>query len=111
MRKNLQYLQITTTTDKREEAEQIAILLVEKYLAACVQIIGPITSVYRWHEKIENTTEWLCQIKTIPELYDSVEKEILAVHSYQLPEIIAVPIADGYLRYFDWLRDQLHSVI
>ena len=66
MRKNPQYLQITTTTDKREEAEQIASLLEEKHLAACIQIIGPMTSVYRWQGKIENTTEWLCQIKTIP---------------------------------------------
>ena len=101
------FLQIITTTDSKEKAERIAFILVEKGLAACVQIIGPVTSIYRWEGKIENTIEWICQIKTIKDLYNSVEKEILTHHKYELPEIIAIPILTGSKKYLDWMRMQV----
>ncbi|HPC36258.1 MAG TPA: divalent-cation tolerance protein CutA [Candidatus Marinimicrobia bacterium] len=103
------YLQIITTTNTKEEAERIAFILVEKGLAACVQVIGPVTSIYRWEGKIENTTEWICQIKTIKDLYNSVEKEILSNHTYKLPEIIAIPITTGSKKYLEWIRMQVTS--
>jgi len=101
------YLQIITTTDTKEEAEKIAHILVEKGLAACVQVIGPVTSVYQWNGKIEISAEWICQIKTIKDLYNSVEKEILTHHKYELPEIIAIPILTGLKKYLDWMRMQV----
>jgi len=101
------FLQIITTTDSKEEAKRIAFILVEKGLAACVQVIGPVTSVYQWNGKIEISAEWICQIKTIKDLYNSVEKEILTHHKYELPEIIAIPILTGSKKYLDWMRMQV----
>ena len=100
------YIQITTTTETKEEAEKIAQYLVVEKLAACVQIAGPITSIYRWKGKVENTQEWLCLIKTREELYDKVETAIKKLHSYETPEIIAVPIIKGSKEYLNWLDDE-----
>jgi periplasmic divalent cation tolerance protein len=99
------YIQVTTTTETKEEAEKIARHLVETKLAACVQITGPITSIYRWKGKVENTQEWLCLIKTKDDLYNKVEAAIKSHHSYETPEIIAVPIVKGSKEYLIWLDD------
>ena len=101
------YIQVTTTTDKREDAEKIALALVEKKIAACTQIVGPITSIYRWKGNIETAEEWLCVIKSRKTLYEEIEKTIKAVHSYEVPEIIAVPIVAGSEDYLKWLRGDL----
>ena len=98
-----EFLQITTTTDNHPLALQIAEQLVEKKLAACVQVSGPITSIYEWKGKIENTREWVCVIKTRKDLYLQVEAGIKAIHTYEVPEIIAVPIVAGNKAYLDWL--------
>jgi len=103
------FLQVITTTDSKEKAERIAFILVEKGLAACVQVIGPVTSVYRWEGKVENTTEWICQIKTKQKMYNFVEKEILSIHTYELPEIIAIPITMGSKKYLEWMRKQVQT--
>ena len=99
------YIQISTTTETKEQAENIAQRLVETKLAACVQITGPITSIYRWKGKVENEHEWLCLIKTREDLFDKVETVIKKLHSYETPEIIAVPIVKGSKEYFVWLDD------
>jgi Uncharacterized protein involved in tolerance to divalent cations len=96
-----------TTTETKEEAEKIAQYLVEQKLAACVQITGPITSIYRWKGKVENAQEWLCLIKTRDDLYNKVEAAIKKLHSYETPEIIAVPIIKGSTEYLSWLDDVL----
>jgi len=101
------YIQITTTTETKEQAENIAQHLVETKLAACVQILGPITSIYRWKGKVENAQEWLCLIKTRDNLYAKVEAAIKSVHSYETPEIIAVPIIKGSKEYLHWIDDEL----
>lgn len=101
------YIQVTTTTDKREDAEKIAFALVEKKIAACAQIVGPITSIYRWKGNIEKAEEWLCVIKSRKDLYEDIEKTIKAVHSYEVPEIIAVPVVAGSEDYLEWLRGDL----
>jgi periplasmic divalent cation tolerance protein len=101
------YIQITTTTETKEQAQTIAQQLVEAKLAACVQITGPITSIYRWKGKVENTQEWLCLIKTQDDLYDKVEAAIKSLHPYETPEIIAVPIVKGSKEYLSWLDDEL----
>ena len=101
------YIQITTTTETKEQAQKIANYLVEKKLAACVQICGPITSIYRWKGKVENAQEWLCMIKTRKELFDKVEAAIKKLHSYETPEIVATPIFKGSREYLTWLDDEL----
>lgn len=101
------YIQVTTTTEARQEAHTIAQYLVEAKLAACVQIVGPITSIYRWKSKVENAQEWLCLIKTQDDLYNKVEAAIKSHHSYETPEIIAVPIVRGSKKYLKWIDDEL----
>ena len=101
------YIQITTTTETKEQAEKISQHLVETKLAACVQITGPITSIYRWKGKVENAQEWLCLIKTRKELFNKVETAIKKLHSYETPEIIAVPIVMGSKEYLIWLDNEL----
>jgi periplasmic divalent cation tolerance protein len=98
-----EFLQITTTTDTEELAMQIAEKLVEKKIAACVQVSGPITSIYEWKGKIENAEEWYCVIKTRKNLYQKVEEAIKALHPYEVPEIIALPILEGNKAYLDWI--------
>ena len=99
------YIQVSTTTETKEQAENIAQHLVEKKLAACVQITGPITSIYRWKGKVEKAQEWLCVIKTREELFDRVETAIKKMHTYETPEIVAVPIIKGSKEYLTWLDD------
>jgi periplasmic divalent cation tolerance protein len=100
------FLQVTTISGSREEADRIATTLVDQRLAGCVQIIGPIRSVYRWQGEIEHGEEWLCQIKTTGMLYSHVEAAIREIHSYDCPEIIATPIIAGSEAYLQWLSEQ-----
>ena len=101
------FIQVFTTTETKEEAEKIAQYLVEQKLAACVQISGPIASTYRWKGKVETASEWHCLIKTREDFYDKVEKAIKKLHSYETPEIFAVPIIKGSSEYLSWLDDVL----
>ena len=100
-----EFLQIITTTDTKELAKQIAETLVEKKIAACVQISGPIISTYEWKGKIENAEEWYCVIKTRKNLYKKVEESIKVLHPYDVPEIIALPILEGNQAYLDWIDE------
>ncbi|MGZ3580230.1 MAG: divalent-cation tolerance protein CutA [Syntrophales bacterium] len=101
------YIQVVTTTDNKEDAEKIATLLVEKRLAACVQIAGPITSLYRWKGNVEKTQEWQCWVKSKKTLYKEIEKAIKSVHPYEVPEIIAIPIVAGSRGYLEWLENEV----
>lgn len=101
------HLLVTTTTDSQSAAEQIARHLVEQRLAACVQIIGPVTSVYWWQQKLETSGEWLCQIKTRADKFAELQSAIRAVHTYDVPEIVGVPITHGSADYLGWLDDEL----
>jgi len=103
------FIQVTTTTEKKEDAERIARSLVEARLAACVQIVGPIESVYRWKGRIETAREWLCLIKSRRDHYRAVEEAIRSLHPYEVPEIIAVPFSAGSPDYLGWLRDELSA--
>lgn len=105
-----EYLQVTTTCDQRSDADTIAKTLVERELAACVQIAGPIVSIYRWQGKVEKAQEWICFIKTKRDLYAAVEAAIRSVHTYDTPEIIAVPITAGSEKYLKWLDDSVKTV-
>lgn len=101
------YVQVTTTTANAAEAEGIATALVALRLAACVQIIPQLQSVYRWRDKVERAEECLCLLKTRRSLLPQVEVEIHRRHSYECPEFIAVPIEAGSLAYLAWLDEQL----
>jgi len=103
------YIQVFTTTEEKNDAEKMAKVLVEKRLAACVQIIGPIISTYQWKGNLETAQEWLCLIKTRRDLYDEVEAAIKEMHPYETPEIIAVPFVAGSREYLEWLRSELKS--
>lgn len=100
-------IQVTTTTATKEDAQRIAAALVERRLAACVQVGGPITSCYRWQGAIETAEEWLCTIKTTRAAYEQVERAIRQLHPYDEPEIIAVPIVAGSAGYLQWLDRQV----
>lgn len=105
-----QCLEIRTTAGTFSEAESIAAALVENRLAACAQIIGPVKSVYRWEGKVESAEEYLLLVKTSSDRYGAVESEIRRLHSYQVPEILAVPVDLGFDAYLAWLRDQVSPV-
>ena len=101
------YIQVVTTTDKREDAEKIAKALVEQRLVGCVQIIGPIESTYWWKGNMETAQEWLCLMKTNKNLYDELDTAIKAIHPYETPEIVAMPIVAGSHDYLQWLSSEL----
>ena len=102
-----EYIQVFTTTEKKEDAKKIAKALAEKRLAGCIQIVGPIGSIYWWKDKVETAEEWLCFIKSKKSLYDELEKVIKEIHPYEVPEIIAMPIVRGSKDYLEWLKNEL----
>ncbi len=99
-------LLVLSTTPTRQEAEKIAHTLVQKKLAACVNIVGPIKSIYRWQGKTEQAEEHLLIIKTTTQAYPALQQEIRKLHSYQLPEIIALPIQHGLPQYIEWIHTE-----
>ena len=90
-----------------EEAGRLAELLVEKRLAACVQILPQMESVYRWQGRTERQPEVLLLAKTTSAKFEELEREVRAVHSYETPEIVAVPVTRGSLAYLQWLADNV----
>ncbi len=94
---------VTTTTDSSESAQRIARTLIERRLAACVQIVGPITSVYRWQGQVETSQEWQCLAKTVTGRVTDIEHTLIEVHHYDVPELIVTPIEGGSQAYLDWL--------
>lgn len=98
---------VLTTVETPQQAEQLAQLLVERELAACVQILPPMTSIYRWQGNLERATETLLLIKTASALYSLLETTIQSNHPYQTPEIIALPVTTGSADYLNWLSSCL----
>lgn len=98
-----EHIQVVTTTARREEAEQIARALVEERLAACAQVLGPITSIYHWQGDIETSEEWQVWAKSRRDLYDRIEQTIRRLHPYEVPEILAVPVVAGSASYLAWV--------
>ena len=90
-----------------EEAGRLAELLVEKRLAACVQILPQMESVYRWQGRTERQPEVLLLAKTTSAKFEELEREVRAVHSYETPEIVAVPVTRGSRAYLQWLADNV----
>ncbi|HVZ17665.1 MAG TPA: divalent-cation tolerance protein CutA [Terriglobales bacterium] len=100
---------VLTTSGNREEAEKIANALVENEMAACVNIVGPITSVYRWEGKVETASEFLLIVKTWEDAYERVEQAIRELHSYELPECIALRVEKGSEAYLEWVENSVNG--
>lgn len=98
---------VLTTAGSQEEAQKIAHALVERKLAACVNIVPHIESVYRWQGKVESATEWLLVVKTTAEAFPSVRDAIKELHSYDLPECVMLEIADGSEAYLGWIGENV----
>jgi periplasmic divalent cation tolerance protein len=98
---------VLSTCKSAEEAAQIARALVEKKLAACVNVMPAVRSFYRWKGVIEDEQESLLVIKSSRGLFDQLRVEIEKLHSYEVPEVIAVPIVDGSEGYLEWLEREL----
>ena len=98
------------TVPDQETADRIASSFVEKRLAACVNILKGITSVYRWQDEICRDDEFLLLIKTTRNSFEQLESHVKAIHPYDLPEIIAVEIADGLETYLDWIAAETGKI-
>jgi len=99
---------VLTTAGSKEEARKIARALVERRLAACVNVVPQIESVYRWEGKVEEAQEWLLVIKTTGSAYERVRDAIKELHSYQVPECICISIEDGSPDYLNWIADSVN---
>jgi periplasmic divalent cation tolerance protein len=98
---------VFSTCGSQEEAEQLARRLLEARLAACVNVIMQIRSYYWWKGKIEEAGEWLLVIKTSREAFDRVRSVLEAAHSYELPEVLALPVIEGSPNYLAWIDREL----
>ncbi len=96
---------VFVTCGSEEEGLKIANALVEARLAACVNLISPIRSIYRWEGKIWDEKEWLLIIKTQKDKFEELERKVKALHSYSVPEIISLPIVEGSSAYLGWIRE------
>ncbi|MDX1984178.1 MAG: divalent-cation tolerance protein CutA [Bryobacteraceae bacterium] len=97
---------VLSTAGSVEEAGRIARHLVDRRVAACVNIVAGARSVYRWKGNIEEAEEWLLIIKTRRVLFEQLQVELKSVHSYEVPEIIALPVVEGSQPYLDWLTEE-----
>jgi periplasmic divalent cation tolerance protein len=100
---------VTSTTDSEEAARSLAAGVVEAKLGACAQVVGPITSVYRWEGTVQTEQEWRIDIKTAADQVTPLVEHIKKAHSYDVPEIIVTPITGGYADYLNWLVDETRS--
>jgi len=98
---------VLTTCDSEKQAEKLAQTLVHQRLAACVNILPKARSIYRWEGKIEDSTEWLLLVKSRRDLFTALRAEIQKMHTYEVPEVIAIPVVDGAEAYLGWIDAQL----
>ncbi len=101
------YIIILVTAANKQEAENIAQHLLKEKLIACANIIGPVTSHFHWAVKIEKSEEFLMLMKTRKELFEKVSEIVHEIHSYEVPEILALPVVAGSKTYLDWLSNSL----
>jgi periplasmic divalent cation tolerance protein len=99
-------LLVFVTAPSRREAEKIGRTVVEEKLAACVNIIPAVSSIFRWQGKVQKNREALLLLKTTGERYRSLEKAIRSKHSYQVPEILAVRVQSGFKQYIEWISKE-----
>ena len=97
---------VTTTTDSEEAARALAAGAIEARLGACAQVLGPITSVYRWEGAVQTDQEWRVEIKTAARRTEELTAHLIEHHSYDTPEVIAVPITGGSPAYLTWVEEE-----
>jgi periplasmic divalent cation tolerance protein len=95
---------VLVTAGSEEQAHSIGRTLVDERLAACVNVIGPVRSIYRWRDAVEEETEYILMIKTRARLYKKLERRVKELHTYEVPEILALPAGAGSGPYLEWLR-------
>jgi periplasmic divalent cation tolerance protein len=105
MNTKLEPIVVLVTCGSEEEALKIAKALVEGHLGACVNLISPIRSIYRWEGKVRDEREWLLVIKTQKQRFEELERKVKALHSYSVPEIISLPITEGSSAYLNWIKE------
>ena len=98
---------VLTTAGSKDEALTIGRALVERRLAACVNVAGPIESVYRWKGEVEQAQEWLLIVKTTPAMFSAVRDAVRELHSYELPECIQLDVRQGSSEYLAWIGDSV----
>ncbi len=101
------YIIVLVTAASKQEAEKIANHLLNDKLIACANIVGPVTSLYRWSGNIEHNEEWLTIMKTRQNLFERLTEVVKTLHSYEVPEILALPIVEGSKDYLDWMQSCL----
>jgi len=102
----MSFVQVLTAVDTQEHAQLIAQTVVEQRLAACAQVIGPISSIYWWKGQLETAGEFLCLLKTRADLYRAVEQAVREAHPYEVPEILAMPVSAGLPAYLAWVEGE-----
>ena len=102
-------LVVLMTAGSREEADKIANALVTEMLAACVNVLPGVTSVYRWEGAVQRDQEWLLLAKSTREVLDDLVRRVHALHSYDLPEVVALPITGGSEAYLHWVDGEVHG--
>ncbi|MBR1376415.1 MAG: divalent-cation tolerance protein CutA [Bacilli bacterium] len=105
----MKYIMITTTFDNKEEANKIIDILLSKRLVSCCQLSN-IESSYHWKGNIEHANEYLLLMKSKKELFKEIEKVILENHSYEIPQLVAYDIVDGYKDYLDWIDKETKNI-
>jgi len=100
-------VQVTTTLPSEAAAQQLAAQVVEQRLAACAQVMGPISSTYRWKGSIEQAAEWYCNLKTTKTRLPALMTRIRELHPYKLPEIVSIPIQQGDTAYLQWIETEV----
>jgi periplasmic divalent cation tolerance protein len=106
----VKHCQVSTTTDSKEAAAELARSAVEARLAACGQVVGPIDSVYWWEGKVDTAAEWLVVFKTTTDRSDRLVEHLRSRHSYDVPEIIITPITGGDPAYLSWVRKETRTI-
>jgi periplasmic divalent cation tolerance protein len=100
------YIQVLVSIDGEDRARDLQRLILEERAAACVQILGPISSAYWWEGRIEEAQEWLCLAKTRRSEYERLESLVQQNHPYETPEILAIPVLAGNRKYLEWIDSE-----
>jgi periplasmic divalent cation tolerance protein len=103
------YVIVLVTAANWEEAEKISKALLNEKMIACANIIGPVNSLFWWHEKIESAQEYVLLMKSRLDLFDKISEKVKALHSYEVPEILALSVVRGFNAYLKWLDRSLSN--
>ena len=101
---------VLTALGAPPDAERIARALVEERLAACVNVVPGVVSIYRWKGNVEREPELMLVIKTMAQKVDALKARLVELHPYELPEVVVIPIAGGHKAYLDWLEEQVRPL-